>query len=148
MLVEGSNGSVTVDAECVQIKHKGIANLLTAGAHGEKSIPIANITAVQFKAAGWVAGYIQFTLLGGLDRPVGAMEATKDENSVLFTKQQQPNFEALKAEVEKRMKQLRQVPQGSDASAVNELERLASLVERGYLSREEFDAKKKIILGI
>ena len=150
MLVEGSNGSVTLDTESVRIKHKGLANLLTAGAHGEKSIPIANITAVQFKAAGWIAGYIQFTLLGGLDRPGGAMEATKDENAVLFTKEQQPNFEALKAEVEKRMQQLRQAPPTAalSASAVDELERLASLVDRGFLSREEFETKKRRILEI
>ncbi len=149
MLIEGSNGSVTLETDSVRIKHKGLANLLTAGAHGEKSIPIANITAVQFKAAGWVAGYIQFTLLGGLDRPGGAMEATKDENAVLFTKEQQPNFEALKAVVEKRMKQARHtLPQNSGASSTDELERLAGLVERGYLSREEFNTKKKMILGI
>src|SRR5688572_1886313 len=135
MHVEGSNGSVTLDNDCIRISHRGIANFLTQGAHGEKAIPLSSITAVQFKAAGWMAGYIQFSLLGGLDRPGGAMEATKDENAVLFTKDQQRAFEKLKEEVEKRAAELRAAPAvTSSTGSIDELERLAGLVERGFLS--------------
>jgi hypothetical protein len=152
MQVEGSNGSVVLEADKLRISHKGFANMLTQGAHGEKSIPLRNITAVQFKAAGWTAGYIQFTLVGGIDRPGGVMEATKDENAVLFTKEQQKAFEALKAEVERRVDELHRNPATTSPGApppglVDELERLASLMDRGLLTRSEFEASKAKLLA-
>ncbi|CAN5321466.1 DUF4429 domain-containing protein [soil metagenome] len=152
MRVEGSNGTVVLDADKLRISHKGFANLLTQGSHGEKSIPLRNITAVQFKAAGWTAGYIQFTLIGGIDRPGGVMEATKDENAVLFVKEQQKSFEELKSEVERRVEDIHRAPVTSgpaDASTglADELERLARLVERGFLTRTEFEASKAKLLG-
>lgn len=38
--------------------------------------------------------------------------------------------------------------QAVPASPTDELERLAGLVERGFLTREEFDARKKQLLGL
>lgn len=151
MKVDGSNGTVVLEADKLRISHKGFANMLTQGSHGEKSIPLRNITAVQFKAAGWTAGYIQFTLVGGFDRPGGVMEATKDENAVLFVKEQQKSFEALKAEVEKRVSDLH-LSSASAAVASNdgitdELERLAALVDRGFLTRDEFEIRKARLLA-
>lgn len=144
----GSNGTVKLDGDKIKISHRGLANLLTQGAHGEKVIPVRNITAVQFKAAGWTAGYIQFTLVGGIDRPGGVMEATKDENAVLFLKEQQPAFEAMKAEVERLAAEAHKAPVTvSGAGLTDELERLAGLVDRGFLTREEFNAKKAQLLA-
>ena len=39
-------------------------------------------------------------------------------------------------------------PAGSTASAADELEKLAGLLERGLLTQEEFDKKKKELLGL
>ncbi len=39
MHFEGSNGSVTLQENRIRIRQKGFANILTAGAHGEISIP-------------------------------------------------------------------------------------------------------------
>ena len=36
----------------------------------------------------------------------------------------------------------------SSMSAIDEIERLAGLLERGILTQEEFDAKKKELLGL
>ena len=62
MHVEGTNGSVNLDGDTLRIRHKGFANILTAGAHGEISIPLENISAVQFKASGIMGGFIQFSI--------------------------------------------------------------------------------------
>lgn len=149
MQVEGSNGTVWLDDDQIRIRHRGVANLMTQGAHGEKTIPLRNITAVQFKQAGWTAGYIQFTLVGGIDRPGGVLEATKDENAVLFIKEQQPLFEQLKSTVEERVRRLHKpIAAAPSGGAAEELERLAALVDRGFLTRDEFDAKKAKILGL
>lgn len=149
MQIDGSNGTVWLDDDQIRIRHRGFANFLTQGSHGEKTIPLRNITAVQLKQAGWTAGYIQFTLVGGIDRPGGVMEATKDENAVLFLKEQQAGFEKLKAEVEARVRAIHSSPQGAATGPglAEELERLAGLVERGFLTREEFEAKKANLLA-
>ncbi|QGZ96516.1 DUF4429 domain-containing protein [Terricaulis silvestris] len=145
MHAEGSNGSVTLDGDQLRIRHKGWASAMTKGLQGEKVIPVSNVTSVQFRpASGFMAGYIQFSLLGGFDRPGGILEATKDENAVLFERSQQNTFETLRAEMERRLvASAAPAPTGGVAS---ELERLAGLVDRGFLSRDEFEAQKRALL--
>lgn len=96
-----------------------------------------------------MSGFIQFSVLGGSARPAGIMEATKDQNAVLFIKEQNALFQNLKSEVERRCAELRMLPKQSaqQSDAVGELERLALLVERGFLTRADFDMRKKAILG-
>jgi hypothetical protein len=149
MHAEGSNGSVTLDEDCIRIRHKGFANVLTAGLHGEKSIPITTITGIQFKSAGsWMNGFIQFFIPGGMTGRGGIREATTDINAVLFNKGQEAAFQRLKSEVERLATELRKAQQQpSQPANAEELERLAGLVDRGYLTRDEFEAKKKAILG-
>jgi len=143
-IIEGTNGSVEVLRDSLIIRRKGFANVLTQGVQGEKTIPLANITAVQFKEAGrWMAGLIQFTLMGGREFPGGLMEATKDENAVLFDKEQQSQFEILRDFVRENMG--RHGALRSDGA--DELAKLADLVEKGFLTREEFDSRKAAILG-
>lgn len=147
MLIEGSNGAITVDGECLRIRRKGVANLLTQGFQGEKTIPFSTIRAVQFKEAGrWMAGYIQFSIAGAVEPPAGIMEATKDENAVLFEKKQEPAFQQLRTLVEDRL--LRAAPtQPQTTSVTSELERLAALFDRGLLTRDEFDQQKRGLLS-
>ena len=44
-------------------------------------------------------GYIQFTLAGGIEGKRGAMEATKDENSVMFSMGQNKNVEMIRNKI-------------------------------------------------
>ena len=151
MIADGSNGSIEANEDGIKIKRKGFANFLTQGIQGEKFLPYSSIRAVQFKeAGGWMAGFIQFSTVGSIDRPGGILEATKDENAVLFEKKQQGNFEAVRNLIEDKMRS--RAKEGSPTvvsgnSDVDELERLASLLERGLLTRAEFDLKKSKILS-
>jgi hypothetical protein len=143
-IFEGSNGSIEVRGREIIIRRKGFANVLTQGFQGEKTIPFANITAVQFKEAGrWMAGMIQFTVLGGRDFRGGLMEATKDENAVLFDYDQQVEFAVLRDYVRENI-----VSQNTSATSdADDLLKLAELVEKGFLTREEFENRKAIILN-
>jgi hypothetical protein len=151
MHFEGSNGSVTLDEDRIRIRHKGFANFLTAGAHGEISILLSNISAVQFKSAGFMAGFIQFSIVGLNTKPGGVFEATKDVNAVLFSKEQEPQFEVLRNVVEERLTSLRSASkaQSTPAPAISiadELLKLAALKEKGILSEGEFAAQKDALL--
>lgn len=149
MRAEGSNGSIEIKSDSVIIRRKGLANIITQGLQGDKQIPLKNITAVQFRAAGSVmAGVIQLTLLGGREFRGGMLEATKDENAVMFTRDQEPHFLLLRDAIQSAISQ----PGGSVinhvASAADELERLAALYEKGHLSADEFaEGKRQALSG-
>ena len=95
--VNGLGGQITLTNKRVIIKRQG---LLAKGAHGykgDKEIPLKNITAVQFKPCGSVTnGYIQFTILGGVESRGGAFDAAGDENTVMFSQKQEFAFREIK----------------------------------------------------
>lgn len=121
--------------------------MLTQGVQGDKLVPYSTITAVQFRAAGtFMAGLIQFTLLGGREFKGGMIEATKDENAVFFTKQQQPAFQKLREHVQAEMAKPVALSETADPTMTDELMKLADLVDRGFLSRDEFESRKRGLL--
>lgn len=101
---EGRNGQVTFDGKTVTITREGFAARATHG-RGEKSIPIRQIAAVQFKPNSFATvGFIQFTVPGEMSNNRGkggrGIDAAKDENAVLFPKKVEADFVALKEAVQ------------------------------------------------
>jgi hypothetical protein len=147
MFADGSNGSVEFAGDSIIIRRKGLANKLTQGFQGDKHIPLTSITAVQFRSAGsMMAGMIQFSILGGREFRGGMLEATKDENAVMFTRDQEPVFAAIRHSVQQGINEGGRPATVSKSSAAEELERLAALREKGHLTSEEFsDAKRRVL---
>jgi hypothetical protein len=92
LLLKGRQGkTVSIEGNCVTITKKG----WLFASRREKTIPIRNISSVEIKKPGLAVGFIQFSIAGGVarDRSLkmmgGAFDASKDENSVLFAKQEQ-----------------------------------------------------------
>lgn len=149
----GYGGSVEFDGQFVTIRRRGLGRL-TVG-KGEKLIPLASIVAVQLKPAGPVInGFIQFTIPGGNERRSAfgsqTTDAAKDENSVLFTRKQQPRFEALRAEIEGAIlaaSTARQPAPAPNGGLAEQLAQLARLHASGALSDQEFDAAKARLLS-
>jgi hypothetical protein len=142
---KGYNGIIVLGENTLTIK-KGRWNFLLGDvtSRGEKTIPFSSISAVQYKKPGMTAGYIQFSFSGGSESKGGIMDAVKDENSVIFhnTGDNAQKFLELKHYVESRMgKSVSATP-----SVLDELEKLALLKDKGILTQEEFEAKKKQLL--
>jgi hypothetical protein len=114
-----------------------------------KEIDISQISAVQFKAADLLtAGYIQFSFLEGAETKRGIRDAVRDENSILFKKQAQPEFERAKRLIDEYRERLRGAAVTTRASSpLEDLERLANLRDRGVLTDEEFETKKRQLLS-
>lgn len=94
---EGKNGKIRLTRKRIIISREGFWGFVSQGMAGTKEIPITNITAVQFKPAGKAfVGYLQFSVLGGVERQGGVFKAVEDENTVTFFEHQQPNFEEVK----------------------------------------------------
>ncbi len=149
-IIEGYGASVEVSDDGIIIRRKGLLSFSLHGMKGAKSIPFASIAAVQFKAAGLMtSGYIQFSILGGNESRGGLMAATKDENSILFkNKRQNADFERLRSMVEAGIKRARlPISVASPTSNADELAKLADLLDRGLLTRAEFDQQKASLLG-
>lgn len=151
----GSNGSVTVTEDGVLIRRKAdVLTFLNQGLQGDKTIPWRSITAVQFKAAGkHLTGYIQFSAHGHVEPKRGLFPHVNDENCVLFLANQQWAFDRAKTEIDARIRALSAPPPAAATpapafSAASELEKLATLLDKGLLTREEFDERKKVILSI
>ena len=145
--VKGVNGQIELLADRIRIRRKGVLSILTQGLKGEKEILLTQISSVQFKRATWMTnGFIQFAFLGGQEAKGGLHEAIRDENTVMFNTFQQEAFEAFRATVSKSMGTAIMGP--SAVSPLDELEKLASLRDRGIVSEEEFQLKKKQLLGL
>nr|WP_265566398.1 SHOCT domain-containing protein [Streptomyces hygroscopicus] len=99
-------------------------------------------------------GFIQFTVPGGNERrsALGSQtsSAAQDENSVVFTKQQQPEFDKLRAALDQAIA-AQHAPQAPVAtrptSLADELTKLAALRDQGILSATEFEQQKARLLA-
>lgn len=96
-------GTVSFDGTFVEITKRGLS--AAVGGSGAKRIPLRAIAAVQVKPAGLLTnGFIQFTMAGGNEVRAQwgrqTFDAAGDENSVIFTRRQAPQFEALRAAIE------------------------------------------------
>ncbi len=111
LAAHGRNGQVYFDGNTVTIKREGFAARVSHG-RGDKSIPVRHISAVQFKPVTLMTvGFIQFTVPGEIatttaQKGARGMDAAADENSVLFTKKQQPEFIALRDALQSAMSEI------------------------------------------
>ncbi|MFC5373663.1 superinfection immunity protein [Brevundimonas faecalis] len=95
-IANGAGGSIRFDGREVTIARSGALSFVIHGLAGQKHIALKAIQAVQFRPAGHgVRGYLQLTVLGGMEDRAGALGAAGDENSVLFDIQDQPAFERM-----------------------------------------------------
>ena len=147
MEARGWNGQLYLFENKVRISRKGFLALAAQGLKGDKDIMIKEISSVQFKRVGLtMMGYIQFTFRGGQESKSGWSDAHNDENTVTFIKKQEAAFQKIKEAIEEKMRSTE--TGGTKPSNLGELEKLAELKEKGIITEEEFNKKKKQILGL
>ncbi len=101
-LLKGIGATLEVYSDRIVIKRKLLAKLIE-GFRGDKSIPLSKITSIQFqKATFLISGYIQFSISGGNESTGGLIDASKDENSVLFASDKNEVAEKVKTYLESR----------------------------------------------
>jgi len=146
-LLKGVNGQIEVFPDRVVIKRKGALAKLTQGFFkGDKTIYVRQITGIQVKRGGLATnGYIQFSLGGGLESTKGILDATQDENTVMFKRKHNKLVEEIKAYIEQAMSQ---PPQPTATfSVADEIRKLQQLYDDGILTKEEFKAQKAQLLS-
>lgn len=143
---------LTVYPDKVVIKSKaGIASFLVGNStDGEKTIYFADCIGIQYKKSGLTIGYVQFETSSGMMN--NRSDNYWSENSFTWEKTKLPNekMEEVVAYCKKQMdicKSNRNAPV-VQTSAADELVKFKSLLDAGVISQEEFDTKKKQLLGI
>ena len=130
----------------------GFANILKGGGNGGKKINISDITAIQFKQpAGMSIGFMQFSFPGSGESKMGVVDAINDENSVPVSPQNAALAQEIYDYLEARRKELKSGAGATvlqQVSAMDELKKLKELLDLGIVTQEEFDAKKKQLLGL
>ncbi len=136
--------------KAITISRKGFMNLATHGLKGEKTIPLKNITSVQIKKPGLTNGYIQFGILGGIENKAGILSATQDENTIMFTKANYNDMLELKEYIDSYEDDSKakgnNVP--IERSPAEKVKELKELLDMEIITQEEFDAKKRELLGL
>lgn len=97
LTAKGHTGQIDLYENRIDIKRKGFLAFALHGFDGTKTIFLKSLSGVQFKEAGiGTAGFIQFIYSGGDESKKGLFNATKDENTVAFLKDQQVDFEKIR----------------------------------------------------
>lgn len=126
-----------------------LANIARGGNTGGKRINIADITSIQFKEPSGIAvGFIQFSYPGSIDRKDGVTGAVNDENSIVVDNNNLTKAKEVVQYLEERRSSLRTINQVQPTSSADEIAKFKKLLADGVISQEEFDAKKKQLLGL
>jgi len=129
--IQGVNGQIELLVNTLRISRKGQFPFFTKG--GKKEISLSQISTIRFKEAGSIAhGYIQISYT--------------DENTIMFDAEQEPSFASIKEEIDKRMEKSKKDTRRS--SDLDDIEKLASLRVKGIITDDEFNVKKRQILGM
>ena len=140
--------------KCVISVRVTFGSLLTNNAtDGEKTIYYKDCVGVQFKKAGFAIGYLQF-------ETASAMMNSRNsnffgENSFTFdtSKISNEKMEEIANYVKKRIDEIKSqgdapVTVVQASSPADELKKMKELLDLGIITQEEFDAKKKQLLGL
>lgn len=147
--IKGLQGkSLTLEDKAVRIVKK--RKLFSS--KREKTFPIRNISSVEVKKPGLAtAGYIQLSIAGGQSLNSsykltgGTFDAAQDENSVVFTGSK--SYEAA-LEIKSYIESYSEVISAKETSEADELIKFKKLLDDGVISQEEFETKKKQLIGI
>lgn len=146
--LKGINGQLELYSDKIIIRRKGILSKMTQGLFkGDKTIYLDQITGIQVKpGTSFTNGYIQLTVPGGIESKRGLFDATQDENTVMFKKRDNELVNKIKEKIE----ELKSAPKAANGqlSAADEIKKYKELLDSGIITAEEFEQKKKQLLGL
>lgn len=117
---------------------------------GEKTIYYKDVIGVQYKPSSIADGYIQ------IETAAGGMTSTSSqysgENAIQFSgKKNNEEAEIIVSFIRKQVEEIKNAPAGGGVqqiSTADELKKYKELLDIGVLTQEEFDVKKKQLLGL
>lgn len=149
--VRGRHIDVYEDKVVLTVK-AGIGSFLTGNvSDGEKTIYYVDCIGVQFKKSGFQIGYLQFETAGGIMNNKSSNFFNENTFTWDTTKQSNEKMEEVANYCKKMVDEYKSGKHNKSSvqiSPAEELKKFKELLDMGVLSQEEFDAKKKQILGL
>lgn len=143
---KGANGRLVVCDDKILILKDSVLGDYSNSMATNKSIPMQSIKSVQVQQT-----FIQFGVLGDRNASSGTSGAYYDENSIILKNREQLN-EALKIKkyIENCIseKKSSEKETANSISAADEILKFKQLLDIGAITEEEFEAKKKQLLGL
>lgn len=132
--------------DCISFSPKGLTGFLTKGISGERKIYYKDISSIQFKESSkLLSGFIEFYIVGQNTKQGGGLfSGTDNENRFTFYNKQLPTMLEIKEFIENKLN-------GDNSKSSNDLDdliKLKELLDKGIITQEEFNQKKKQLLGI
>lgn len=159
--VKGVNGIVYVFPDRVVLSRKTALGFVTQGIKGDREIYFNDIKSIEFKKATMMAnGYIQFITNVELatNQKVGLIgssrKAAEDPNAVIIRAFSKQTVKDSVNVYEKALELLNNYKSKKDTisidavSSPDEIRKFKELLDDGIITQEEFDAKKKDLLGL
>ncbi|MDP2750974.1 MAG: hypothetical protein Q8O89_09155 [Nanoarchaeota archaeon] len=155
-LIKSADGrTLTVYDDKVVLSQIGVMGFLSRGLSGNKTIYYQDITSIQFKEAGWTAGFMEFTFPGSNDHTGGPLSGVKNENRFTFSMPtigaaKALNIKALEAKkfLEEKIREYKNPKQSinSSYSTADELLKLKSLLDSNAINKDEYEKMKASII--
>lgn len=146
---------IEVYEDYLVIAHMGtgaIANTMRGGVTGGKRINYTDLTSIQFKEPGGAAvGFIQVIYPGSIENKGGVLDMINDENSVPVMPCDTEYARELVNYIERRKVEIKNQPASASSpalSAADEILKFKNLLDSGVITQEEFESKKKELLGL
>lgn len=160
MSLKATNGTIVVYEDRVVIVRKGLGSLALQGIKGDRTFFYCDLSGVEYKKPSIIAnGYMKFLTSGTIDvnAKVGMFGSSKqsaeDPNTVIlraFDKKVPIESEKMYNFLMKKISDIKKANNNSRTgiSSADEILKFKNLLENGIISEEEFEAKKKQLLGI
>ncbi len=148
---DGGLGDILyVHEDRVTLEHKNILNMLAMKIKGDKIIYYYDLTAVQLKKAGSSNGYIHFLTSSEKESIDSLPTALSAENTIIYKYTDlNPGADKIVDYINKRMKDAKKSKTTMQVSSpADELLKYKQLADFGVITKEEFEQKKKELLGI
>ena len=148
--------TIKLNDNSITISRPGVISKFTHGFVGEKTIMLNQITSVQFKkSTTFTTGFLQFVVPGTKEAKKTKFGKVMDENIVYFKDpymnydEENKNAEFIKNYIEEYNANLNK-PQiiQNNSSNLDEVKKLKELLDMNAITQEEFDKKKKELLGL
>lgn len=143
---------IEADDTGITITHKGLRSFGNHGKVGSTKIPYWQIVSVDFRKSTGLGGKFQINTASGQQTSLmGGNSAYGSTTGVVFRNGKNKEMLALKEFVEEKVDEAHQSQANSETKSVDvadQIEKFKKLADEGTITQEEFEAKKKQLLGL
>ncbi len=147
---------ITADDNGITFNRKGLSSALNRGHVGADKVPYYAVSAVNYKDPGLTRGNFGVSTNGDDNQhggyasfdAISSGSAYSQKYMVVFGRKHKDEILKLKAFVEEKVKEAHQPKETTQSSAADEIAKFKKLADNGVITQEEFEAKKKQLLGL